>query len=89
MKKTIYRTVLMVEVLSPEPIPATMSLQDIAADGDYGEYSLLYTRKVDNKPVSGKTAAKLVQKQGSDTEFFNMDLFGNKIIEEDENLALD
>jgi len=88
MKQTIYRTVLMVEVLSPEPIPATMSLGDIAADGDYGEYSLLYTRKVDNKPVSGKAAAKLVQMQGSDTEFFNMDLLGNTI-EEDENLALD
>jgi hypothetical protein len=81
MKKTIYRTVLMVEVLSPEPIPATMSLQDIAADGDYGEYSMLYIRKVDNKPISGKTAAKLVQNQGSDTEFFGMDKNGNEIEE--------
>ena len=89
MKKTIYRTVLMVEVLSEEPIPTTMSLGDIAADGDYGEYSLMYTRKVDNKPVSGKAAANLVQRQGSDTEFFNMDLLGNDIIEDDENLALD
>lgn len=89
MKKTIYRTVLMVEVLSPEPIPATMSLEEIADEGYDGEYSIFFKRKVDNKPVSGKVAVNLIQNHSWDTEFFHMDLLGNEIIEEDENLALD
>lgn len=88
MKKVIYRTVIELEVLSDKPIPDWVSLKDIAADGDYGDFSIAYKRKVDNNPVVGKKAVALVKNQGSDLEFFNMDLLGNEI-EEDENLALD
>ena len=66
-----------------------MDIEEISyncSDGDYcGKTEWL---KI-NEPLVGKRAANAVKDTGSDPEFFQMDLLGNEINEEDENVALD
>ncbi|HLO91585.1 MAG TPA: hypothetical protein VK172_10520 [Lentimicrobium sp.] len=80
-KKTIFRSVITLEVLSDEPIPDDISLSSIANECDNGSYSGITDYKVINQPVSGKRAVKLIHAQGSDPEFFMMDENGNDINE--------
>ena len=78
-KKTLYRTVIQIEVLSEAPIEHNMSVSEIQNECDNGEYSGITNTLVSNQPIYGKVAAKKVIDQGSDTEFFNMDNDGNEI----------
>lgn len=78
MKKTIYKSTFIVEVLSDQPIES-MSLIDIAEGGVDGDLSIITTDKVNNKPVKGIFAVRELQKHGSDTEFFGMDSKGNEL----------
>jgi hypothetical protein len=82
-KKVLYRSVIQYEVLSEEPIPDGMDLEEIIAECYDGEYSGKSEIIVSNKPIVGKRAVKFVEKQGSDVEFFNMDANGNELEEED------
>jgi hypothetical protein len=77
MKKTIYRTIVTIEVLSPEPDIHT-SLTDIADEMDNGEYSGAVSFGKP-KPIKGKVAARTILAQGSDPEFFGMDERGNEL----------
>ena len=87
--KKIYRTVIQLTVLSEEPLPEGMGIDEIDANCEDGDFCGKAEWLKVNEPITGKRAAKAVQDTGSDTEFFNMDLLGNEIEEEDENLALD
>jgi hypothetical protein len=78
-KKTIYKTVIMLEVLSEEPIPDGMTLGDIDRECEEGMYTGRNETTVFNKPVKGKRAAEAVKRQGSDPSFLNMDENGNEI----------
>ena len=78
MKKTIYRTVIKLEVLSDDPIPAGMTLGNIIEESIEGEFSTASEITVDNKPISGKKAVNHILNQGSDTSFFGMDDNGNE-----------
>lgn len=79
MKKKIYKTVIQITVLSEDPIPDGMDIEEITSncyDGDYcgkGEF------KKFNIPITGKNAADAVYDTGSDPEFFQMDDNGNEI----------
>ena len=79
MKKTLYKTVIVVEVLTEEPIGSGMSLSDIVSEGDIGSFSILTYDKVNDKPIKGIRAVKEMKLHGSDTEFFMMDEKGNEI----------
>jgi hypothetical protein len=71
MSKKFYKTTIMVEVLSEEPLPNDMSLQDIAfgiTDGDWsGHWEIS-----EMKPLNGKETADALVAQGSDPSFFNL-----------------
>jgi hypothetical protein len=81
-KKTIYRSVISFEVLSDEPIPSDMTLGDIQEECDNGSYSGVHEYIVQNEPVKGIKAVKLIKAQGSDPEFFQMDDKGNNLDDE-------
>jgi hypothetical protein len=78
MKKTIYKNVFIVEVLSQEPIE-NMELVDIANEGIDGMFSIITHDKINDKPVKGIHAVRELAKHGLDTEFFGMDNNGNEI----------
>jgi hypothetical protein len=84
-KKTLYRSVISFEVISEEPIPDGMTLGDIQDECDEGSYSGAHEYKVQNQPVIGKRAVKLVVAQGSDPEFFQMDSNGNDLNEDEDD----
>lgn len=78
MKKTIYKSVLTIEVLSDIPLPENVSLTDIVYEITDGDMSGLVNWKKRNIPIKGKKAIKEVVLQGSDPGFFNMDENGNE-----------
>lgn len=82
-KKKLYRNVFVVEVLSEEPLPDGMSLQDIDYEITDGHCSGAITTKHYNQEVTGRKAAKMVMAQGTDPEFFQMNEFGNEVDEDD------
>lgn len=77
--KTIYRTVIEIEVLSEEPIPDDMGLDEIQDECNEGSFSGIYDFKVKNQEVKGIEAVKLIKAQGTDVEFFQMDEEGNEL----------
>lgn len=76
--KTFHRTVWTVEVLSDEPLATGLDLADI----DYaiteghcsGEYHVTHT-----EVLTGLEMAEALQHQGSDPEFFGLDIDGNQV----------
>jgi hypothetical protein len=84
MKKPIYRTVIQITVLSEEPIPEGMDLEEIAAECEDGEFCGKFEHKKLNEPIAGKEAADAIKDTGSNTEFFGMDNEGNELEEEEE-----
>jgi hypothetical protein len=83
-KKTIYRTVIEIEVLSEEPIPDGISLDDIEEECNTGSYSGVHDWKIRNEPLTGEAAADALSKQGTSTDFFGMDEVGNDISDDDD-----
>jgi hypothetical protein len=78
-KKTIYRTVIMLEILTEEPIPDGMTLGDIDRECEEGMYTGKHETTVFNEPIKGECAAEAVRNQGSDPEFLGMDKDGNEL----------
>jgi hypothetical protein len=72
--KTIYKTTYTFEVLSDEPIPNNMALEDVmreAYDGDFiGRMAPAQTPAV---TLEGKPAADEIYAFGSDPGFFELD----------------
>jgi len=83
-RKKLYRTVIEIEVLSKEPIPDDMSLDDIQDECYVGSYSGVHDWKVKNEEVEGEEAVKLVLAQGSSPDFFSMDENGNDLDSEND-----
>lgn len=79
--KTIYRTIIKVEVLSPEPIEESQSLYDTILECDTGDNSGRFNTVLKNEPLTGLDAVKKIKEQGSDPVFFEMDENGNQIEE--------
>lgn len=77
MKKTIYKTILIVEVLSEEPIEST-SLQELSEETNTGSWSGVLAIK-STKQFKGKKAVEEIRKQGSDESFFFIDADGNEL----------
>jgi len=75
-KRKFYKTTIKAEVLSEEPIPDTMSLEDIARESIEGDYSFIYDRKKEQL-LNGNEVAKALRKQSSDPGFFRLDDDGN------------
>lgn len=69
--RKFYQTEIKVVVLSEEPIPDTMSLEEIAREAMDGDYSFRWVRKPP-EVLNGKQAAKALVQQDSDPGFFRL-----------------
>ena len=78
-KKCIYKTVIVFEVLSPEPITDGLDFEEIAGECIYGDYSGKSEITVKNQKFEGNEAVSAILAQGSSPEFFQMDEDGNEI----------
>jgi hypothetical protein len=79
MKKKLYKSVIVVEVLSEEPIESSMNLAEIVSEGDTGSFSIMSYDKSTNKEIKGIRAVREMELHGSDPAFFSMDSKGNEI----------
>jgi hypothetical protein len=79
MKKTIYKSVIQIEVLTEEPIDKNTSLIYIFHEAEFGSYSMIRINKELNKPLKGIGAAREIRNQGTNIGFFGMDENGNKL----------
>ena len=77
-KRTFYRAVFQVELLSEEPIDQTMSLGDIGYHMTEGHCSGVLTCEK-HEEVDAVAMAKLLIKQRSDPDFFTLDADGNDV----------
>ena len=75
-KKTLYKTVFTVEVLSEEQLDGGVSIGDILEQTVNGDWSGGGIKIASQKKLVGKAAADATLSQGSDTEFFQMDEYG-------------
>jgi hypothetical protein len=69
--RKFYKTVISIEVLSEEPIPEGMELGTIVNQAIEGDYSMRPLQHRETE-INGKQAAKALQLQGSDPEFFSL-----------------
>jgi hypothetical protein len=76
--RNFYRTVIQLEVLSEGALDYCFSLEQLSREIEDGEFSG-QLETVSSKEVSGKKMAKLLLKQGIDTELFMLDEEGNDI----------
>jgi hypothetical protein len=83
-KKVLYRSVIEIEVLSEDPIPEDMSLNDIEDECNTGSFSGVHDKKIMNQKLVGLDAVKATLKQGSSPDFFQMTEEGNEFGEDDE-----
>jgi len=78
-KKKIYRTIILLTVLSESPIPEGMSVEDIDAECSEGEFTGKTEWQKVNEVLEGKEAADAVRDTGSSTDFFQMDENGDEL----------
>lgn len=69
-QRTFYRSVLTIEILSDDPIPEDLSLEEIQEAITVGDCSGDTKWQALNEPKTGKEMAKLLQDQRSDPGFF-------------------
>ena len=77
MKKPIYKTLFIVEVLSEEPIEST-SFDELTRETTDGSWSGILSIK-SSKTLRGKKAVEAIRNQGSDESFFFIDADGNEL----------
>lgn len=75
-ERKFHRTVFYVEVLSEVPLSDDLTLEDIHHEITTGDCSGVFNMTV-NESVDGPAMAKLLQAQGSDPGFFNLDEEGD------------
>ncbi len=76
-KRTFYRTVYTIEVLSEEPMNPDLDLADIDFAISEGECSGEVSMGP-SEPIDAATVAKALAAQGSDAEFFNLNEDGSE-----------
>jgi hypothetical protein len=74
--RKFHKTIIKVEVLSEEPIPEGMDLQNVIAECTEGGWSMRQFGWKETE-LNGKQAAKALLLQGSDPGFFQLDEKGN------------
>ena len=77
-ERKFYRTTITVTVLSEEPIPSELNLQELAYEMDEGEYVGFYpTTNIEE--LDGKQMAEALVKAGSEPEFFQLNDNGDDL----------
>lgn len=75
-KKTLYRTVIRVEILSENPFESN-DLESINHEIHFADCSEFMEDVVRNQKIVGKRAINLLKNHATDPAFFNMDEEGN------------
>ena len=76
-KKTLYRTVIRVEILSENPFESN-DLESINHEIHFADYPVAAAvNVVRNQKIVGKRAINLLKNHATDPAFFNMDEEGN------------
>lgn len=70
--RKFYKTVVSFEVLSEDPIPAGMTIEQIANEAVHGDYSMGNVQ-CEQIELNEKQAAEALLDQGSDPMFFGID----------------
>jgi len=83
-KRTFYRTVLKVEILSETPYNET-SLDQVAHDITEGEQVGKITTEIASEELNGKEAAAALSDAGSEPGFFMLDKNGNDVFDDDDD----
>jgi hypothetical protein len=87
-KRIFYKTKIVVEVLSEEPLPYGQSLADIEYDMTNGDNSGLWDI-VETMELNGLACANELRNQGSNPEFFRIDEDGNDLLEEGDEVEVE
>lgn len=78
--KTYTRNLIIIEVLSEDPLPDDIGLPEIVREGYEGSYSIEWDFIASvNDPISPELMAQLLLKQGSDPEFFGLHADGSPV----------
>lgn len=77
-KRKFYKTKIIVEIISLEPLPDTLSLEEICREANDGRHSFIWVRKPEIV-LNGKQTAKNLQKQNTHPEFFSLTKNGNDV----------
>jgi hypothetical protein len=78
-KKKIYRTVIHMTVLSEEPLPEGISIEEIEANCSDGDFCGKTDYLKINEVLEGREAAVAIGDTGYDPEVFQMDKDGNEL----------
>jgi hypothetical protein len=78
MKAKIYKTIVVAEFLSNEPLDGDESLSSLIERAVNGDLSAKYEVSAHNIELSGLEAVKEIKAQGSDPSFFMLDEQGNE-----------
>ena len=81
-KKKLYKSVLKVIIVSDEPYPDSVNLEQVNYDITEGHNSGILEWEYLNAEIVGAEAVKAMEEQGSDPEFFQMDDEGNELEED-------
>ncbi len=73
---SFYETVYTIRVLSEEPIPETMEMEDVLEEADTGSY-VAQVRTSEVRSIDGPECARLLVEYGSDPGFFSLTEDGN------------
>jgi hypothetical protein len=88
-KVKIYKTLILLTVLSDRPLQEGMSIADIDAECEDGDFTGKTDWQEVNTVLEGKEAADAVRDTGSSTDFFQMDEDGNELNDDEESGPFD
>lgn len=88
-KRTFYRNVFTIEILSEEPLSGEERLSDIEYLIGPGPCSGKIETTTDNEQVDGRDMARLLQDQGSEPGFFSLDEQGRDVDGDEEEEGMD
>jgi hypothetical protein len=74
--KSFTRNLILVEVLSEDPLDDGIGLPDIVREGYEGDFSISWDFVNLNQAITPELTAQLLLDQGSDPEFFGLNLDG-------------
>ena len=81
-QKKLYKSVLKVVIISDEPYPDSVNLEQVSYDITEGHNSGILEWEYLNAEVVGMEAVKEMDEQGSDYSFFGMDENGEELEED-------
>tara|TARA_Y100000310_G_C20357110_1_gene657194 strand:+ start:122 stop:373 length:252 start_codon:yes stop_codon:yes gene_type:complete len=77
-KRQFWKTILHIEILSEDEPYDFLNYEDLKYDVTDGHYSAV-VKTLQEELLTPEEAAKALQKQGSDPEFFQLDEDGNEV----------